>query len=98
MIFKVEVLGPTVHLIRTYRNEDDIKFCFSCVLHKSKSEKEWHIFIASSDKKGTFRETKKVLRYLKNYPSGVYTYVTKEDMERFYQRFCKKIDFKDCDF
>lgn len=98
MIFKVEAIEPTIHLIRVYRKEDDIKFCFSCVLHKAKDDKEWHVNIASSDKKGTFRETKKVLRYLKNYPSGAYTYVTKEDMERFYKRFCEKIYFDNCVF
>lgn len=98
MIFKVEVIEATVHLIRAYRKRDDIKFFFSCVLHKANGEKEWHIHIASSDKKGTFRETGEVLRYLKSYPDGAYTYVTKEDMDRFYRRFCKRIKFDDCDF
>ena len=102
MIFKVEKLEPNVHLIRGYRNEKNIKFCFSCVLHKASGEKQWHIHIASTDKdevrKGAYKELKESLRYLKAYPSGVYTYVSKKDFDRFYKRFCKLIKFDDCDF
>jgi hypothetical protein len=93
MIFKVEELEPNVHLIRGYRKEDDIKVCFSCVLHKPKDEKKWHLHIARSDV-GSFKEAKKVLQYLENYPDGVFTYVSDDDWERFY----KKYDFRKVDF
>lgn len=97
MIFKVEKIEENVHLIRGYRKEDDIEFCFSCVLHKAGGAKKWNIHIAKSDT-GSFKEAKKVLLYLKNYPNGVYTYVSKKDWERFYKRYCKLIKFDDCNF
>lgn len=98
IFFKIEKLEGNVHIVRGYRKEDDIKFCFSCVLHKAKNEKQWHIHIAKSDT-GSLKEAKEVLRYLKNYPDGVFTYVSDDDWKRFYKRYnFKCIDFKDCDF
>ena len=86
MTFKVEKLESNVHLIRRYRKKDNIKVCFSCVLHKSKDEKKWHIHIAKSDT-GSFKEAKKVLQYLENYPDGVFTYVSDDDWKRFYKNY-----------
>lgn len=98
MIFKIEILEENIHLVRVYRKADDKKYFFVCTLHKAKNEKKWHILGALSTGGTGIKTTKKVFKYLKNYPSGVYTYVTKEDMARFYKRFCKKINFDDCDF
>lgn len=97
MIFKIEALEENIHLVRVYRKADDKKYCFVCTLHKTKDIKEWQIKATMSDR-GSIKEAKEVLQYLKNYPSGVYTYVTKEDFKRFYKRYCLKIDFDDCDF
>lgn len=97
MIFKIEKIEENVHLIRGYRKENDIKFCFSCVLHKASGEKKWNIHIASA-KKGSPKEVKWALCYLKNYPDGTYSYVSKKDWKRFYERHCKLIKFDDCDF
>jgi hypothetical protein len=97
MIFKVEPIEENVHLVRAYRKSDDMKYCFVCTLYKAKNEKQWQIKATMSDK-GTIKEAKEVLQYLKSYPSGVYTYVTKDDFERFYKRFCKRIKFDDCNF
>ena len=97
MVFKVEKLEENVHLVRAYRKAGDKKYCFVCTLHKTKDRKEWQIKAAISSGVGV-KTIMKVFRYLKNYPSGVYTYVTKEDFKRFYRRFCKRINFDDCDF
>lgn len=97
MIFKVEKLEENIHLVRAYRKKDAIKYCFVCTLHKTKDRKEWQIKAAMSDR-GSIKEAKKVFQYLKNYPSGIYTYVSEEDFKRFYKRFCRKIDFDDCNF
>lgn len=99
MIFKIEELEPNVHIVRGYRKKNDIEVFFSCVLHKEKDEKKWHIHIARSDKKGTIREVKKTLEYLENYPNGVFTYVSDNDWKRFYKKYnFKRIDFDGCDF
>ena len=90
MIFKVGEIEPKVHLIRGYRKKDDIEFCFSCVLHKAQNEKKWHLHLATSDKKGAAGEVKETLKYFKNYPDGVFTYVSDTDWKRFY----KKHNFK----
>ena len=97
MVFKVEKLEENVHLVRVYRKTDGMKYSFVCTLHKTKDSKKWQIKATMSDR-GSIKEAKKVFQYLKNYPSGVYTYVSEEDFKRFYKRFCRKIDFDDCDF
>ena len=106
MIFKIEVLEKNIHIVRGYRKKDDIPFCFSCVLHRKKkwynplfifSKTPWHMLIAmSSGMCG--KSILEATRYLKNYPNGTYTYVSKKDFDRFYKRFCKLIKFDDCDF
>lgn len=98
MIFKVEVLNDEVHCVRGYRKENDTKYIFGCTLHRSKGEKEWQIVITLSTTHGTRKEAMETLKFLKEYPGGTWTYVTKDDMKRFYRRFCKKIDFDNCDF
>lgn len=98
MIFKVEILNKEVHCIRGYRKEDDTKYAFGCVLHRPIGEKEWQVKITLSTTRGTRKEAMETLKFLKDYPGGTWTYVTKEDMSRFYKRFCKKIRLKDCDF
>ena len=97
MIFKVEKLEPNVHIIRGYRKKDDTEYCFVCTLHKAAGATKWQILGAMSDK-GVGKEVVEVLKYLKNYPFGTWTYVTKKDFKRFYKRFCKQIDFGDCKF
>ncbi|MCK5014032.1 MAG: hypothetical protein KAS66_09440 [Candidatus Omnitrophica bacterium] len=97
MIFKVEPLNKEVHCIRGYRKEGDAEYIFGCVLHRPKGKKEWQIKVTLSTG-GTRKETMETLRFLRDYPGGTWTYVTEEDMERFYRRFCKRIKFDDCDF
>lgn len=97
MIFKVEVLSEEVHCIRGYQKENDNNYIFCCTLHRPDGEKQWQIK-ATLSIGGTLKEVMEAFNFLKNYPSGVYTYVTKEDFERFYKRFCQKIKFDDCNF
>lgn len=97
MIFKVEVLNKEVHCIRGYRKESDAKYVFGCVLHRPTGKKEWQIKITLS-KGGNRKEAMETLRFLRDYPGGTWSYVTKEDMDRFYRRFCKRIKFDDCNF
>lgn len=97
MIFKVEPLNEEVHCIRGYREEGDAEYVFGCVLHRPKGEKEWQIKVTLSTG-GTRKETMETLRFLRDYPGGAWTYVTKKDMERFYKRYCKRIKFDDCNF
>lgn len=94
MIFKAQKLEDSVILIRGYRNNNDIKFCFVCTLYRSVNEKEWQILGALS-RGCTIKETKEVFEFLKNFPDGTYAYVSNEDFERFYKRYrFKCIDFK----
>lgn len=98
MVFKVEILNKEVHCIRGYRKEGDVEYVFGCVLHRPAGKKEWQIKVTLSTGGGTRKETMETLKFLRDYPGGTWTYVTKEDMERFYRRFCKRIKFDDCDF
>lgn len=93
MTFKVEKLEPNVCIIRGYRKKNDIKYCAICTLHKKENETSWQIHGFMSDK-GTTQEVKKVLAYLKNFPDGVFTYVSDDDWKRFYKKYnFKRIDF-----
>ena len=97
MTFKIQKLAYNIHLVRAYCKGEDINFSFVCTLYKQGNEKQWQILGALSTGLG-IKATKEILRYLKDYPDGAYTYVSKKDFERFYKRFCEKIDFDDCNF
>lgn len=93
MTFKVEKLEKNVCIIRGYRKKDDIKYCCVCTLHKRKDEMKWQIHGFMSDM-GTSREAREVLVYLRNFPDGVFTYVSDDDWKRFYKRYnFRRLDF-----
>lgn len=94
MIFKIQKLSSCVHVVRGYRKKEDIKYCSVCTLYRTKQGDSWNVLAAMTDG-GNFKEVREVLNYFKNYPDGVYTYVTKRDWKRFYKRFCVKIKFDD---
>ena len=98
MVFKIEALNDEVHCIRGYRKENDAEYIFGCTLHRPTGEKEWQIKVTLSSMGGTKKETMETLRFLRDYPGGVWTYVTKNDMERFYKRFCIELHFNNCKF
>ena len=89
MVFKVQQLEKTVLLVRGYRKEADIEYDCVCTLYKPEGQKKWQV-LGFMSKKGSPKEAKVVLQYLKNFPDGTYTYVSDEDFNRFY----KKHNFK----
>lgn len=98
MIFKIQKLNSCVHVVRGYQKEDDIKYSFVCTLYKKAVDDRWNILATMTDGGGTIQEIRETLNYLKNYPCGVYTYVSEKDWQRFYKRYCRKINFDDCEF
>lgn len=93
MTFKLQTLEPTVLLVRGYKKPEDIKYCFVCALYRKNENEKWHAHGALSTV-GTKGEAEEVFTFLEYFPDGVYTYVSSEDFERFYEkRYFKCIDF-----
>lgn len=93
MVFKIQTLESTVLLVRGYKCQDDIKYCFVCTFHREIGEKGWNVHGALSTV-GTRKEADEVFTFLEEFPEGTYTMVSEKDFKRFYKKhYFTCIDF-----
>ena len=110
MICRVQKLTRNIHVVRGYRRKHNIKhnvkYDFICTLYRDnffvnlfknkKIHRKWIVLVTMSQG-GKISEIKETIAFLKHYPGGVYTYVSAQDLKRFYQKYCfGKVEFKNC--
>ena len=86
MLFRVQKLGNKVRLVRGYSDGEEIKFCFVCTFYRESKDDKWQVHGALSSVNIRPRDVLATYKFIEDFPGGTYTYVSKEDFERFYKK------------